>query len=278
MEGSEQRRSMGVPVAEPDSPAGERSAAPSHPPSDTPWQWASVRERATTTAPVRVLPSAIGAELVAALRPLEVPRPAPGAEGVAVRRERRTTWGLRVAGAAFVTLAGVGLLATDIGAGIREEVLAQLPDLLVPGSGGGPLEPAAGPAGPGTDSAPLDPQASPVVPGTLLTPSPVPLEPTAPVVGPVGPVTPVDPPGPTPTPPPPPAPPPGPTPVPPRGNVSALLDPVLGGAADVAGGATGGLTGPVTGAVLPVADAVTDLLDGVVDPVVGLLGDLPRGR
>ena len=267
-------------MAEPDSPAGERSAAPSDTPldapSDTPWTWSSVRERATTAAPVRVLPSAIGAELVAALRPLEVSLPEPGAEGRAVRRERRTTWGLRVAGAAFVTLAGVGLLATDIGAGIREDVLAQLPDLLVPGSGGGPLEPAAGPAGPGTDSSPLDPQASPVVPGTLLTPSPVPLEPTAPVVGPVAPV---DPPGPAPTPPPTPTPPPpGPSPVPPVGSVSALLDPVLGGVADVAGGATGGLTGPVTGAVLPVTDAVTDLLDGVVDPVVGLLGDLPRGR
>ena len=267
---------MGVPVAEPDSPAGERSAAPSDTPSDTPWQWSSVRERATTAAPVRVLPSAVGAELVAALRPVEVPVPAPGPEGDAVRRERRTTWGLRVAGAAFVTLAGVGLLATDIGAGIREEVLAQLPDLLVPGSGSEPLEPAAGTVEPGTDPSSLDAQASPVVPGTLLTPSPVPLEPTAPVVGPVGPVTPVDPPGPTPTSPPPPAPPPGPTP--PRGNVSSLLDPVLGGAADVAGGATGGLTGPVTGAVLPVTDAVTDLLDGVVDPVVGLLGDLPKGR
>lgn len=263
-------------MAEPDSPAGERSAAPSHTPSDAPWTWSSVRERATTAAPVRVLPSAVGAELVAALRPLEVALPEPGAEGRAVRRERRTTWGLRVAGAAFVTLAGVGLLATDIGAGIREEVLAQLPDLLVPGSGSEPLEPAAGTVEPGTDPSSLDAQASPVVPGTLLTPSPVPLEPTAPVAGPVAPV---DPPGPAPTPPPTPTPPPpGPTPTPPRGNVSSLLDPVLGGAADVAGGATGGLTNPVTGAVLPVTDAVTDLLDGVVDPMVGLLGDLPRGR
>lgn len=275
MEESEQRRSMGVPVAEPDSPAGESSAVPSHTPSDTPWQWTSVRERATTAAPVRVLPSAVGAELVAALRPVEVPVPAPGPEGVAVRRERRTTWGLRVAGAAFVTLAAGGLLATDIGAGIREEVLAQLPDLLVPGSGDGPIEPAVGPAGPATDPSSLDAQGSPVVPGTLLTPAPVPLEPTAPVVGPVAPV---DPPGPAPTPPPTPTPPPGPLPVPPRGSVSALLDPVLGGVADAADGATGGVTGPATGAVLPVTDAVTDLLDVVVDPVVGLLDDLPRGR
>ncbi len=254
---------MGGLVAEHDSPAGE--------PSDTPWEWSSVRERATTSAPARLLPSTVGAELVAALRPVEVPAPEPGAERRAVRRERRTTWGLRVAGAAFVTLAGAGLLATDIGAGVRDEVLAQLPDLLVPGSGAEPLEPAAGPA---TDPSRLDPPAAPVVPGTRLAPVPVPLEPTAPVVDPAGPV---DPPGPTT---PPPAPPPSePTPAPrARGSVSSLLDPVLGGVADVAGGATGGLTSPVAAVVLPVTDAVTDLLDGVADPVVGLLGDLATGR
>ena len=252
-------------MAEPDSPAGEPSPAPPPVSPDAPWQWSSVRERATTAAPVRVLPSAVGAELVAALRPPEVPLPAPGAEGVAVRRERRTTWGLRVACAAFVTLAGAGLLATDVGAGLRDDVLAQLPDLLVPGAGGGTSGPEGAPV---AGAAPAT-----VVPGAVLAPAPA--GPPAPAPAPGQPSAP--PPAPTP-PGPAPAPPALPTPPARDGTVSRVLDPVVGGVADVAGSATGGVTTPVTAAVVPLTDAVTDLLDGVVDPVLGLLGGVPTGR
>ena len=69
-------------MAEPDSPAGEPSPAPPPVSPDAPWQWSSVRERATTAAPVRVLPSAVGAELVAALRPGGFVRPNDFALGV----------------------------------------------------------------------------------------------------------------------------------------------------------------------------------------------------
>ena len=260
-------------MAEPDSPAGEPSPAPPPVSPDAPWQWSSVRERATTAAPVRVLPSAVGAELVAALRPPEVPLPAPGAEGVAVRRERRTTWGLRVACAAFVTLAGAGLLATDVGAGLRDDVLAQLPDLLVPGAGGGTSGPEGAPVAGAARVAPGATPPATVVPGAVLAPAPA--GPPAPAPAPGQPSAP--PPAPTP-PGPAPAPPALPTPPARDGTVSRVLDPVVGGVADVAGSATGGVTTPVTAAVVPLTDAVTDLLDGVVDPVLGLLGGVPTGR
>ena len=44
--------------------------------------------------------------------------------------ERAGRWFLeRGVGAAVVTLAGAGLLATDVGAGLRDDVLAQLPGI-----------------------------------------------------------------------------------------------------------------------------------------------------
>ncbi len=238
-----------------------------------PWGWSSVRERPTGEHPARVLPSAVGAEMAAGLRSPVVPGPAPGGAGAAARRDRRTTWGMRTAAAGFVTLAGAGLLLTDIGAGLREEVLAQLPEMFVPGPDVGPLEPTAG----GADRDPLAvPRASaaPVVPGVLLTPSAGPVAPgpgepgpgPGPVVpvDPVDPVEPVDPPGPAPQP-----------PVRDQGPVSSLVDPVVAGTAGLAHDVTGGASGPVTGAVVPVADGVTDLLDGVVEPVLGLVGGAP---
>lgn len=239
-----------------------------------PWGWSAVRERPTGRPTERVLPSVIGAEMAAGLHSPVVPGPAPDGEVATARRDRRTTWGMRVAAAGFASLAGAGLLLTDIGAGLREEVLAQLPDMFVPGPDVGPLEPTAG----GADRDPLAaPRASaaPVVPGVLLTPSPGPVEPgpgapgPGPVVpvDPVDPVVPVDPPVPAPQP-----------PVRDQGPVSSLVDPVVAGTAGLAHDVTGGASGPVTGAVVPVTDGVTDLLDGVVEPVLGLLGGVPRGR
>lgn len=277
MRRSEQRRTVGGPVAEHDSPVGEPSSAP----SGTPWGWSSVRERPTGERPARVLPSAVGAEMSAALQPPAVPAPAPGVEGAAARRERRTTWSLRVAGLAFLALVGGGLLSTDVGAGLRDDVLAQLPDMLVPGAGTDPIEPTGLPeAEPGTSGAAdlAQPQPAPVVPGVVLAPSPptagpLPSDPDAEVPGapepPVGPVDPVVPPVD------PPVDPPSPTR---DGTVSAVLDPVVSGVAGLADGVTGGVTDPVTGAVVPLTDGLTDLLDGVVDPVLGLLGGVATGR
>lgn len=244
-------------------------------PAGTSYDWSSVRERPTGERPVRVLPSEVGAAMTAGLRPPVVPAPAPGLEGAAVRRERRTTWTLRVAGLAFVALAGGGLLSTDIGAGLRDDVLARLPDLLVPGSASEPVEPTGG-AEPGTgDAEAAQPQPAPVVPGTLLTPAPPtggPL-PTDPGAG--APDPPVDPPVTPPT-----DPPVDPGPPPPTrgGAVSSLLDPVVSGVAGLADDVTGGTTGPVMDVVVPATDGITDVLDGVVDPVLGLLGGVATGR
>lgn len=235
------------------------------------WAWSSVRERPTAAQPARVLPSAVGAAMAAGLRTPPVPGPTPGGAGAAARRDRRTTWAMRVAAAGFVTLAGAGLLLTDIGAGLRDEVLAQLPDMFVPGPDVDTIEPTAGGAGREPDAV-ARPSAAPVVPGVLLTPAPAPAGPgpgapedpgVVPVV-PVDPVEPVDPPGPTPQP-----------PARGEGTVSTLLDPVVAGSAGLAHDVTGGATDPVTGAAVPLTDGVTDLLDGVVDPVLGLLGGAP---
>ncbi|GHJ58214.1 hypothetical protein NOK12_07330 [Nocardioides sp. OK12] len=246
--------------------------------STPPWGWSAVRERPTGEQPQRVLPSAVGAEMTAGLGPPVVPGPAPGVEGAAVRRDRRTTWGLRVAGLAFLALAGGGLLSTDIGAGLRDDVLAQLPDLLVPGSGSEPDEPTDGPeAEPAPAEAADAPQPQPaaVVPGTLLTPS-VPSSGPSTDPGAEGPGTP-DPPVDPPTEPPVDPGPPSPPPTRP-GTVSSLLDPVVSGVAGLADDVTGGTTNPVMDVVVPATDGITDVLDGVVDPVLDLLGGVATGR
>ncbi|ANH39173.1 hypothetical protein I601_2757 [Nocardioides dokdonensis FR1436] len=253
-------------------PAGDDASSGDH------LTWSAVRARPTGERTERALPSDLMPGFSAALHAPEVPEPEPVAERAAVRRERRTTWGMRVAAGVFAAVALGGLVSTDIGAGLRDDVLARLPDLLVPGSSD-PDEPAATPDEPGgrTDGGVVG-RGAPVRAGTLLEPQVAP--PTTPG-GTAGTGTPPQPPvvGP-PQPPSPPTPPTqGPPPVPPRGGtLSGVLDPAVAGVGGLLDSATGGATGPVTGVLVPATDGLTDLLDGIVEPVLGLLGGSATGQ
>lgn len=234
--------------------------------------WSAVRARPTGERTERSLPSDLMPAFSAALRAPEVPGPEPVAEGAAARRERRTTWGMRVAAGVFAVLAVGGLVSTDIGAGIRDDVLARLPDLLVPGSSE-PVEP-----GERADAAVVG-RGARVRAGTLLEPQTAPQ--TTPGGAPGSGATPPQPPvvGPSQPPSPPPPPTQGPSTGPPRGGtLSGVLDPAVAGVAGLLDSTTGGATGPLTGALVPATDGLTDLLDEVVEPVLGLLGGSATGQ